>query len=86
MPTRFYVPWVQSNDWDTIPYDLGVFSSIERAEEAIIEVLRNFDQEVLTLDIYKSMTEEPEYLFGIHECNLNELGIYHELYSKPMGV
>lgn len=79
--TFIYVPWVQENWYETEPYDLGAFSSIEKAEEAIIEELRDLDQEVLTLDIYQNMKEQPDYIFGIHECILDEGGIYHELYK-----
>lgn len=67
---KIYVPWVQENDYETESYDLGAFSSIEKAEKAIVEELRELGQEVLTLDIYQTM-EDPAYIFGIHEFTLD---------------
>ena len=70
-----FVAWVQYNDYDTEPSNIGVYSSKEKAENAIIDFLRDEDEAVLSLEIYKANLPEREdggYRFGIDEFKLDE--------------
>ena len=65
-----YVAWMQVNDYETEPYNIGVYSTKEKAENAILDALREANQEALTLEIYASQ-EEPYYIFGVEQYILD---------------
>ena len=66
-----YVAWMQLNEYETEPYNIGVYSTKEKAEDAILEALREANQEALTLEIYESQ-EEPYYIFGVEQYILDD--------------
>ena len=68
---KIYVAFIQENDWETIPENIGCYSTKEKAEKAIIEALRERNEAVLTLEIY-DIQDEPNYVYGIEEYNLDE--------------
>lgn len=67
---KIYVAFIQENDWETIPQNIGCYSTIEKAERAIVEALRGIGEAVLTLEIYDTQ-KEPNYVYGIEEYNLD---------------
>lgn len=68
---KIYVAWIQRNDWDTTPQNIGCYSTEEKAKNAIVEALREMGEAVLTLEIYDTQFE-PNYFYGIEEYNLDE--------------
>lgn len=68
---KIYLAWIQENDWETEPYNIGCYSTEEKAKEAIIDALRKQDEAVLTLEIYDAQ-DDPNYIYGIEEYNLDE--------------
>ncbi len=68
---KIYVAWIQRNDWDTTSQNIGCYSTEEKAKKAIVEVLREMDEAVLTLEIYDTQ-DEPNYIYGIEEYNLDK--------------
>lgn len=68
---KIYVAWIQVNDWETEPFNIGCYSTEEKAKEAIIKALREDGEAVLTLEIY-SAQEDPNYIYGIQKFNLDE--------------
>jgi hypothetical protein len=71
---KIYVAWIQENDWETEPENIGCYSTKEKAENAIVEVLRKMGATVLTLEIYDKMydIQDRPYIYGIEEYNLDE--------------
>lgn len=67
---KIYVAWIQENDWETEPINIGCYSTEEKAKNAIIENLREKEESVLTLEIYDA--QDPNYIYGIQEYNLDE--------------
>lgn len=68
---KIYLAWIQENDWETEPFNIGCYSTEEKAKNAIVEALREEDEAVLTLEIYDTQNE-PNYIYGIEEYNLDE--------------
>ena len=68
---KIYVAWIQENDWETEPQNIGCYSTEEKAKEAIIKDLRERGEAVLTLEIY-SAQDNPKYIYGREEYNLDE--------------
>ena len=68
---KIYVAWIQENNWETEPQNVGCYSTEEKAEKAIVEALREEGETVLTLEIYDAQ-DEPNYFYGIEEYNLDE--------------
>jgi len=71
---KIYVAWIQEDDWETIPENIGCYSTKEKAEKAIVEALREMGATVLTLEIYDKMydIQDRPYIYGIEEYNLDE--------------
>lgn len=71
---KIYVAWIQENDWETESENIGCYSTKEKAENAIVEVLRKMGATVLTLEIYDKMydMQDRPYIYGIEEYNLDE--------------
>ena len=69
---KIYVAWIQRNDWDTTPQNIGCYSTKEKAEEAIVKALREAGEAVLTLEIYNSAQDNLNYIYGVEEYNLEE--------------
>jgi len=71
---KIYVAFIQENDWETIPQNIGCYSTEEKAKNAIVEVLREMGVTVLTLEIYDKMydMQDRPYTYGIEEYNLDE--------------
>ena len=71
---KIYVAWIQEDDWETIPENIGCYSTKEKAEKAIVEALREMGATVLTLEIYDQMydIQDRPYIYGIEEYNLDE--------------
>lgn len=68
---KIYLAFIQINDWETEPQNIGCYSTIEKAKKAIVEALREEGEAVLTLEIYDAQ-DEPNYIYGIEEYNLDE--------------
>ena len=68
---KIYVAWIQENYWETEPFNIGCYSTEEKAKNAIIEYLREMGEAILTLEIY-SAQDNPNYIYGIQEFNLDE--------------
>ena len=68
---KIYVAWLQENDWETEPINIGCYSTEEKAKNVIIEALREKGEAVLTLEIYDTQNK-PNYVYGIEEYNLDE--------------
>ena len=68
---KIYLAWIQENDWETEPINIGCYSTEEKAKNAIIETLREWGEAILTLEIY-SVQDKPNYYYGIEEYNLDE--------------
>jgi lantibiotic modifying enzyme len=66
-----YVACIQENDWETESRNIGCYSTIEKAEEAIVEALKEEGEYVLTLEIYNAQ-DDPNYICWIEEYNLDE--------------
>lgn len=66
-----YIAWIQENDWETEPQNIGCYSTEEKAKNAIIKALREDGEDVLTLEIYDAQNE-PNYIYGIGKYNLDE--------------
>lgn len=74
-----FVAWVQYNDYDHEPENIGVFSSNEKAEEAILDFLRSCNEPALSLEMYDQIMEErphDRYIFGVNKFRLDEIGEY----------
>jgi exo-beta-1,3-glucanase (GH17 family) len=71
---KIYVAWIQENDWETEPQNIGCYSTKEKAEKAIVEALREMGVTILTLEIYDKMydMQDRPYTYGIEEYNLDE--------------
>lgn len=68
-----YVAWMQENDYETQPWNIGCYSTNEKAEEAILENLRGYGESVLSLEIYDSMPdEERHFIYGVEKYKLDE--------------
>lgn len=68
---KIYLAWIQENDWETEPQNIGCYSTEEKAKEAIVEALREIGEDVLTLEIYSAQCNT-NYFYGIEEYNLDE--------------
>ena len=67
-----YIAWVQENWWETEPFDIGVYSSKEKAENAILMWINNESSEPwLSLEIY-SAQNDARYIFGTEKFILDE--------------
>lgn len=64
---KIYVAWIQENDWETEPFNIGCYSTEEKAKEAIIKTLREDGEDVLY-----DVQYQPHYFYGIEEYNLDE--------------
>lgn len=71
---KIYVVWLQENNWETEPFNIGCYSTEEKAKEAIVKALREVGEAVLTLEIYDKMydMQNRPYIYGIEEYNLDE--------------
>lgn len=62
---KVYLAWVQIADWETTPEYIGVYSSREKAEQAILNRInfsrRNGEDMFLSLEIYNKIYEEKSY-------------------------
>lgn len=68
-----YVAWMQENRWETEPWDIGCYSTNEKAEEAILEELRSYGESVLSLEVYNSMSdEERHFIYGVAKFKLDK--------------
>lgn len=69
---KIYVAWIQENYWEIEqPFNIGCYSTEEKAKEAIIKALREEGEDVLTLEIYDAQNK-PNYYYGIEEYNLDK--------------
>lgn len=68
---KIYVAWIQFNDWETVPENIGCYSTEEKAKEAIVKALREEGEAILTLEIYDAQNKS-NYIYGIEEYNLDE--------------
>lgn len=68
---KIYVAWIQENNWETELQNIGCYSTEEKANNAIIKDLREKGESVLTLEIYDAQ-DEPNYIYGVQEYNLDE--------------
>lgn len=69
---KIYVAWVQENEWETESFNIGVYSSIEKAKEAVLAWLNDQNSEQwLSLECYEEQ-DDPEYIFGICEYELDK--------------
>lgn len=67
-----YIAYVQENDWETEPFNIGAYSSVEKAEQAILEWLNDQGGEQwLSLDTYAEQ-DDPEYNYGIDDFELDK--------------
>lgn len=68
---KIYVAWLQENNWETESFNIGCYSTEEKAKEAIIKALQELNEAILTLEIY-DVQNDPNYIYGIEEYNLDE--------------
>jgi exo-beta-1,3-glucanase (GH17 family) len=68
---KIYLAWIQEDDYDTEPLNIGCYSTEEKAKEAIVNALRERGEDVLTLEIYDTQYRV-NYFYGIEEYNLDE--------------
>lgn len=68
---KVYVAVLQENDWETEPFNVGVYSSRENAEAGLVDALREHGEAVLTLEIYEA-SESPYYICSIEEYELDK--------------
>jgi hypothetical protein len=67
---KIFIAGLQENDWETTPFNIGVYSSKELAEKALLERLRE-EEEVLSLEIYDENSERL-YDWFIEEFELDK--------------
>lgn len=69
---KIYVAWVQENEWETQPFNIGVYSSEEKAKKAILEWLNDQGGEQwLSLETYEEQ-DNPEYVYEVEHFELDE--------------
>lgn len=66
-----YVAILQENDWETEPFNIGVYSSREKAEAGLVNALRERGEAVLSLEIYDA-SKDPYYTYFIEEYELDK--------------
>jgi hypothetical protein len=66
-----YVAILQENDWETEPFNIGVYSSREKAEAGLVNALRERGETVLSLEIYDA-SKDPYYTYFIEEYELDK--------------
>ena len=61
-----FVAVIQENEYETTPFNIGVFSTIEKAEEEILEWIRENDSYApsLSRETYNTQ-DEPRWLWFI---------------------
>lgn len=71
---NIYVAWIQENDWETTPWNIGCYSTTEKAKNAILKELRNIEsKDILSLEVYENIPEEERnYCYGIEKHKLDE--------------
>lgn len=69
-----YVAWMEENDWEVEPWNIGCYSTKEKAEKAILEELGEVTgHPVLSLEIYESIPyEERPFRYGIETHKLDK--------------
>jgi len=65
---KVYVAWICENDWETEPFNIGVYSSKEKAKKAILEWL---NKQQLSLKPYEEQ-EDLKYEYGIEHFELDK--------------
>lgn len=69
---KIYVAWVQENEWETQPFNIGAYSSKEKAKKAILEWLNDQDGEQwLSLETYEEQ-DNPEYVYAVEHFELDK--------------
>lgn len=67
---RVYIASVQENDWETVPFNIGVFSTEQKAKDALLQwVNEEEDNPFLSLEIY-NMQDNPKYITSIEEWDV----------------
>jgi len=66
-----YVAILVENDWETEPFNIGVYSSKEKAETGLVNALRDRGETILSLEIYEA-SEDPNFLYSIEEYELDK--------------
>lgn len=67
---KIFIAGLQENDWETTPFNIGVYSSKELAEKALLERLRE-EEEVSSLEEYDDQ-DETLYDWFIEEWELDQ--------------
>lgn len=67
---KVYVAILQENDYETEPFNIGVYSSREKAEAGLVKALRELGEAVLSLEIYEA-NGNPDYIYFIEEYELD---------------
>ena len=66
-----FIATIQLDDWETESEIVGVYSTKEKAEQAILEEIQNREEETyLSLEIYDSM--DPRYLWEVFPFELDK--------------
>lgn len=76
---RVYIAWVQENDYETEPFNLGVYSTKEKANQKILDFLNEYSSyegdRWLALQFYEyeyeNNKEKKPYLYGIEGYELD---------------
>lgn len=69
---NIYVAWVLENEWEAEPFNIGAYSSEEKAEKAILEWLNDQGGEQwLSLECYEEQVD-PEYEYGVEHFELDK--------------
>lgn len=67
---KVYIAVVQENEWDEEPFNIGIFSTKEKAKNAILNwVNHKEDTPFLSLKIY-DMQDNPKYITSIEEWDI----------------
>ena len=68
---KVYVAVLQENYWETEPFNIGVYSSREKAEAGLVDALRDQGETVLSLEIYEA-SQDSYYICSIEEYELDK--------------
>lgn len=68
---KVYVAILRENDWETEPFNIGVYSSREKAKGGLVDALRELGEAVLSLEIYKA-DEDSNFICFIEEYELDK--------------
>ena len=63
MKQTIYVAKIKEDDYETDWENIGCYSTFEKAENAIVEELRNLGETLLSLETYR-ITKEDDYNYG----------------------